>query len=80
MVPNDDSSEIGFTSPTELARIGHGLGILSSQAVSSIEGLSTLRNLAATSPGPVSVEQAKEFLALADAVIYALRSVKGLLP
>jgi hypothetical protein len=75
MLDNNPNSTVSLMSPIELARLGNRVGVISEQTLSAIEGLFVLRNLAAHSPAEaLSVNEAKDFLALADAVLYALRA------
>jgi hypothetical protein len=74
-----DSSEGPPPSPRmrsgrALARIARGRDLISEETLGAIEGLSVLRNLAAHSGGDIGVDRARDYLALADAVLYALRS------
>jgi hypothetical protein len=58
-----------------LARLAKEHGLISDQTLAAIEGMSVLRNLTAHSRGgDIGVDRAREYLALADAVLYALRS------
>jgi len=57
-----------------LAKIASEHGLLSEEARAAIEGLSVLRNLTTHDGGEISVSRAREYLALADAVLYALNS------
>lgn len=57
-----------------LALLARRHGLISEQALSSIDGLAVLRNLAVQGPvGNIDLERAREFLVLADAVLYTLR-------
>ena len=58
-----------------LARLGVQHGIVNEETVKAVEGLSVLRNLAAHGrAGDVTTERAIDYLALADAVLYAVRN------
>lgn len=58
-----------------LARLAQRHGLISDQTMSAIEGLAVMRNLAAHGPGgEIDRQRAREYLALADAVLYTLRS------
>jgi hypothetical protein len=59
-----------------LAHLAHRNGLISDETLSAVEGLSVLRNLAAHSPttDTIGVDRARDYLALADAVLYALRA------
>jgi hypothetical protein len=59
---------------TALARLAHRHKLISDETLTAVEGLSVLRNLAAHSPADeIGAERARDYLALADAVLYALR-------
>jgi len=61
--------------PVGLARLALGRELISPEAVRAVEGVSVLRNLAAHgSARDITPEQATEYLALVDAVLYSLRS------
>lgn len=57
-----------------LARLARERGLISDETLAAIEGLSMLRNLVAHAPSDIGVDRARDYLALADAVLYALRS------
>jgi hypothetical protein len=58
-----------------LARLGVQHGVVTEETLRAVEGLSVLRNLAAHGrAGEVTVERAVDYLALADAVLYAIRN------
>jgi hypothetical protein len=58
-----------------LAQLAHSHGLISDETLSAVDGLSVLRNLAAHSPSDdIGVSRARDYLALADAVLYALRA------
>lgn len=58
-----------------LARLGVERGVVTKETLSAVEGISVLRNLAAHGrAGEVTVERAVDYLALADAVLYAIRT------
>ena len=57
-----------------LARLACRQGLISDETLAAVEGLSVLRNLAAHGGGgTIGAERARDYLALADAVLYALR-------
>jgi hypothetical protein len=57
-----------------LARSAAALGLISNETRDSVEGLSTLRNLAAHSVrDDIDANRARDYVAMADAVLYALR-------
>lgn len=57
-----------------LARMARQKALISEETLGAIEGLSVLRDLTAHGGGEIGVDRAREYLALADAVLYALRS------
>jgi len=57
-----------------LARLARKHDLISDETLAAIEGLSVLRDLTAHVGGDISVDRARDYLALADAVIYVLRS------
>ena len=58
-----------------LARLGVQRGAVTEETLRAVEGLSVLRNLAAHGrAGDVTTERAIDYLALADAVLYAIRN------
>lgn len=60
-----------------LARLARRHDLISDETLSAVEGLSVMRNLAVHSGGEVSRQRAREYLALADGVLYALRRKSG---
>ena len=61
-----------------LARLARSHELISDETLTAVEGLSVLRDLAAHGPGStIGVERARDYLALADAVLYALRAKPG---
>ena len=56
-----------------LARMARERDLISDETLAAIQGMSVLRNLVAHSGGDISVDRARDYLALADAVLYALR-------
>ncbi len=56
-----------------LARMARERDLISDETLAAIQGMSVLRNLAAHSGADISVDRARDYLALADAVLYALR-------
>lgn len=62
-----------------LARGARERGLISDETLAAIEGLSVLRNLVAHSDSDIGVDRARDYLALADAVLYALRSRESVL-
>ena len=56
-----------------LARLAQEHGLISDETLAAIEGMSVLRNLVAHVRGDIGVDRARDYLALADAVLYALR-------
>jgi CheY-like chemotaxis protein len=60
-----------------LTRLAHRHGLVSDETLSAVDGLSVLRDLAAHSRADsIGVDRARDYLALADAVLYALREKK----
>jgi hypothetical protein len=58
-----------------LARLAHRQGLISDETLSAVDGLSVLRNLAAHNPNDdIGVSRARDYIALADAVLFALRA------
>ena len=57
-----------------LARMARQRGLISEETLAAIEGLSVLRDLTAHAGGDIGVDRARDYLALADAVLYALCS------
>jgi len=57
-----------------LARLARKHDLISDETLAAIEGLSVLRDLTAHAGGDIGVDRARSYLALADAVLYALRS------
>jgi hypothetical protein len=58
----------------ELARLARERSLISDETLAAIEGMSVLRNLVAHSRDDIGVDRALDYLALTDAVMYALRS------
>lgn len=56
----------------DLARRAQEAGLIESETARSIEGLSVMRNLAAHTGDEVTPERAREFLTLAEAIMYQL--------
>jgi hypothetical protein len=59
---------------TALARLAHQHGLISSESLRAVEGLSVMRNLAAHSPKDDDIDtgRAREYVAMADAVLFSL--------
>lgn len=57
-----------------LARMARQRHQISDETLAAIEPLSVLRDLTVHSGGDISADRARDYLALADAVLYALRS------
>ena len=57
-----------------LAGVARQRGLISGETVAAIEGLSVLRDLSAHTGDNTSTDRARDYLVLADAVLYALRS------
>ena len=63
-----------FQTGRSLARMARQRDLIGDETLAAIEGLSVLRNLTAHVGGDIGVDRARDYLALADAVLYALRS------
>jgi hypothetical protein len=62
-------------SATRLARRAVEKSLITEATANAIEGLTVMRNLAVHDPrGEVTTERTQEYLTLADATLYALRS------
>lgn len=61
-------------SAVQLAALAADSGIITTQAAEAVRGLSVLRNLAAHGAHTVDPDEAREFVVLADAVLFALRA------
>ena len=58
-----------------LARLARTHGLISDETLAAVDGLSVLRDLAAHSAADdIGVDRARDYLALADAVLYVLRA------
>ena len=58
--------------------MAHKYDLISDETLSAVEGLSVLRNLAVHGlGGEIGAQRARDYLALADAVLYALRAKPG---
>jgi len=57
-----------------LARLARKHDLISDETLTAIEGLSVLRDLIAHVGGDISVDRARDYLTLADAALYVLRS------
>jgi hypothetical protein len=58
-----------------LARLASRHGLVSDETLNAVEGLSVMRNLAAHQPtDDLSAERARDYLTLADAILYPLRN------
>jgi hypothetical protein len=61
-----------------LARLARDQELISDETLTAVEGLAVLRNLAAHSPtDEIGADRARDYLALADAVLFALRAKPG---
>jgi hypothetical protein len=56
-----------------MAELARERGLISQETQLAVEGLSVLRNLVAHNRDDIGVDRALDYLALADAVLYALR-------
>lgn len=77
-----DVAEIGPRATAgNLARLARIQNLISEETLRAIEGLLLLRNLAAHSQGEqISPERARDYIALAEAVLYALRDKATAVP
>lgn len=57
----------------QLARLARARERINDETLKAIEGMAVLRNLAAHGPDEIDETRAREFVALADAVLFALR-------
>jgi hypothetical protein len=74
MLDSADAVFNGKMGGRALARLAHDLDLISAETLAAIEGLAVLRNLAAHGASDdIGAERARDYLALADAVLYALR-------
>jgi hypothetical protein len=65
--------DVPRASGRRLAMLARDKGLISDETMTAIDGLSVLRNLAAHSlASDISPERARDYLALADAVLYAM--------
>jgi hypothetical protein len=65
-------------SAVAIARMARRLEQISDETLAAVEGLAVLRDLAAHSPrDEIDAARARDYLALADAVLFALRSKPG---
>ena len=62
---------VGSGDPAAIARFARDQGLVPESLVRTVDGLSTLRNLAAADPARVTKDQAAKYLALVDAFLYA---------
>ena len=78
LLPKADAESYRGFGGRALARQARDRGLISDETLTAIDGLSVLRNLAAHSPtDDIGAERAHDYLALADAVLYALRAKPG---
>lgn len=65
----------GAQSAVTLARLAQRQGLVSDETLNAIEGLAVMRNLSAHNPSDdISTDRARDYLVLADAVLYPLRT------
>jgi hypothetical protein len=72
-----DGREPAAVGAVGLARVAVDRGLISSEAVKSIEGIAVLRNMAAHTRTGISLGQAVDYLNLVDAVLYTLNQSPG---
>ena len=58
---------------TELARRAAARGLITPQTSKAVEGITVLRNLAVHDPDGLPADRVKDYLVLADSVLYAIR-------
>jgi hypothetical protein len=73
---------VGSGDPTAVARFARDQGLVPESIVRAVDGVVTLRNAAAADPPRVTRDQAVKFLALVDALLFAIaaqrdRSITG---
>ena len=76
---------VGSGDPTAVARFARDQGLVPESIVRAVDGLVALRNVAAADPAQVTRDHAVKFLALVDALLYAIttqreRSIAGQSP
>lgn len=67
----------GSGDPTAIARFARDQGLVPESIVRAVDGLVTLRNAAAADPPRVTREHAVQFLALIDALLFALTTQRA---
>jgi hypothetical protein len=73
---------VGSGDPTAVARFARDQGLVPESVVRAVDGVVTLRNLASADPTRVTRDHAVKFLALVDALLFAIttqleRSIAG---
>jgi hypothetical protein len=73
---------VGSGDPTAVARFARDQGLVPESVVRAVDGVVALRNLASTDPTQMTRDHAVKFLALIDALLYAIstqreRSIAG---
>ena len=63
---------VGTGDPTAIARFARDQGLVPESIVRAVDGVVTLRNSAAADPQRVTKDQAVKYLALVDALLFAL--------
>jgi hypothetical protein len=76
---------VGSGDPASVARFARDQGLVPESVVRAVDGLATLRNLAAADPARVTRDHAVKYLALIDALLFAIsaqrdRSTAGRAP
>jgi hypothetical protein len=76
---------VGSGDPAAVARFARDQGLVPESVVRAVDGLATLRNIAAADPARVTRDQAVKYLALVDALLFAIsaqrdRSIAGRAP
>jgi hypothetical protein len=62
------------TGGARLARLAAERGLISPETVRAVEGITVLRNLAAHGRADTTTQQALDYLALADSVVFSIRN------
>jgi hypothetical protein len=71
----DGGPEVKLRGGAALARVAHQRGLISDETLNAVEGLAVLRNLAAHGRDEgVDTTRALDYVALAEAVLFALRT------
>jgi hypothetical protein len=63
---------VGSGDPTAIARFARDQGLVPESVVRAVDGVTTLRNAAAADPARVTRDHAVQYLALVDALLFAI--------